>query len=153
MEEGRRDWQGLTDLGQRFAVVEAALDALSQGSPDRSTSADAHRRASRPGRAATGCSDQDPAARTPAAAATSPQAQAGEQGSGGQASATGATPASAGRTSTATAADRVSAHGSGGGPKVDNSQNGSDPTTDLEAAWLAFETRQELEELKRRVNP
>ena len=39
MEQGRRDWQGLTDLGQRFAEVEAALDGLSQGSAAAPSSA------------------------------------------------------------------------------------------------------------------
>ena len=30
MEQGRRDWQTLTELGQRFSAIEADLDALSR---------------------------------------------------------------------------------------------------------------------------
>jgi hercynine metabolism protein len=93
MEQGRRDWQSLAELGQRFAAVEADLDALSKaGGSARSA---------------------------PPAAATAPAAH----------------PV---RDSAATSAT--------------SSPPPPDPTVDLEAAWRAFETRLELEELRRRLS-
>ena len=89
MEQGRRAWQELADLGQSFAATEAALEELT-----------ARARQSRP--------SQQPRQQTtgsPAAGAPVEPAQAAAPTSGG-----------------------------------DN----------LEAAWAAFETRQELEALKRR---
>lgn len=139
MEQGRGDWQSLTDLGQRFASVEAALDALNHSSgPARAASAAA------PGDSGRTSSSQPPRASTKSNAKSVAKSNAppGAKPSGsGNPKPGAAQPGQA--NSGAAAAPASGAPGSGRSPL--------DPALDLEAAWHAFATQQELEELRRRV--
>jgi hercynine metabolism protein len=160
MERGRGDWQSLTVLGQRFASVEAALDALNNPSdPARAASASAPggdgRTPSQPppananqGANPAASGSPNPEAAKPRQANSGPSpvdAGAGAGPGGGAGPGPGAAPAGAGA--------------SRRGPGAGNSASGApgscrapvDPAVDLEAAWHAFATQQELEELRRRV--
>jgi hercynine metabolism protein len=150
MERGRGDWQSLTVLGQRFASVEAALDALNNPSdPARAASASAPggdgRTPSQPPPANAKQGANPAASGSPNPEAAKPrQANSGPSPVGAGAG-PGAAPAGAGA--------------SRRGPGAGNSASGApgsgrapvDPAVDLEAAWHAFATQQELEELRRRV--
>jgi hercynine metabolism protein len=150
MERGRGDWQSLTVLGQRFASVEAALDALNNPSdPARAASASAPggdgRTPSQPPPANANQGANPAASGSPNPEAAKPrQANSGPSPVGAGAG-PGAAPAGAGA--------------SRRGPGAGNSASGApgsgrapvDPAVDLEAAWHAFATQQELEELRRRV--
>jgi hercynine metabolism protein len=150
MERGRGDWQSLTVLGQRFASVEAALDALNNPSdPARAASATAPggdgRTPSQPPLANANQGANPAASGSPNPEAAKPrQANSGPSPVGAGAG-PGAAPAGAGA--------------SRRGPGAGNSASGApgsgrapvDPAVDLEAAWHAFATQQELEELRRRV--
>jgi hercynine metabolism protein len=150
MERGRGDWQSLTVLGQRFASVEAALDALNNPSdPARAASASSPggdgRTPSQPPSANANQGANPAASGSPNPEAAKPrQANSGPSPVGAGAG-PGAAPAGAGA--------------SRRGPGAGNSASGApgsgrapvDPAVDLEAAWHAFATQQELEELRRRV--
>jgi hercynine metabolism protein len=169
MERGRGDWQSLTDLGQRFASVEAALDALNNPSdPARAASAAAPgAKASRPSQPppAGAQPGATPGAQPSASGGPSPQpAQPGQPTSGpspapaaeGAGAGPGAAPAGAGSGATpAGAGAGANRRGPAAGSQASGAPGGGrppvDPAVDLEAAWHAFATQQELEELRRRV--
>ena len=135
MEQGRRDWQSLAELGQRFAAVEAALDALSEARGPAASPATG----SPPGGggAAPGGSSR---ARKPSQELGDPPPTSGDSGAARPATPTDAT-APAANPAPSSAAASASSHR----PPLD-------PTVDLEAAWRSFETRLELEELRRRLS-
>jgi hercynine metabolism protein len=162
MEQGREDWQSLTDLGQRFASVEAALDALNTPSePARAAGAGATRATSGP---------TPPASATPKGSGRANPTTAEPRRSSSQA---GAAPAAATAAAAATAnstdhAANTTDHTAKTNAETSRRQPGTDtpaaatgaasqardrvdPAVDLEAAWHAFATQQELEELRRRV--
>jgi hercynine metabolism protein len=158
MEQGRGDWHSLTDLGQRFASVEAALDALNNPSdPARAASATA------PGSGGSSPSQPPPSAAKPGStpgaqpsASGSPNPKAAQPGqpTRSPSPAPAGDPAGAGATPTG-----AGAGANWRGPSADSPATGTpgsgrpplDPALDLEAAWHAFATQQELEELRRRV--
>lgn len=128
MEQGRGDWQHLTELGQRFASVEAALDALNKPSPSGT-----------PNRGVGTARQTNSGTGSAPAGATA--------GSGGTADSSARRDADTNSgTSRHEPGPARSASGAAGRehPPVD-------PAVDLEAAWHAFATQQELEELRRRV--
>jgi hercynine metabolism protein len=159
MEQGRGIWQSLTDLGQRFASVEAALDALNKPSdPSRATRG-----------AAPGAGGRTPNQPPPASAKASAKPGANRSASGSPNPGSAKQQPANRDPGAAPAGEGPGPGASRGGPGADSPASGApgrgapesgapgsgrppvDPAVDLEAAWHAFATQQELEELRRRV--
>ena len=140
MEQGRGDWQSLTELGQRFASIEAALDALNNSSQKA--------------RSAGVGGEGMPGPAPPASA--NPKGSGRAKPSAAEPRRASAAPAAANTTDHTV---QTNAETNRRQPGADNPAAGApsqvrervDPAVDLEAAWHAFATQQELEELRRRV--